>query len=47
PEELKDAVCSPAGSTIEGCFALERGGFRAATVGAVDAAYKRTQELGK
>ena len=47
PEELKDAVCSPAGSTIEGCFALEKGGFRAATVGAVSAAYERTQALGK
>ena len=47
PEELKDAVCSPAGSTIEGCFALEKGGFRAAAVGAVAAAYERTKELGK
>jgi pyrroline-5-carboxylate reductase len=47
PEELKDAVCSPAGSTIEGCFALERGGLRAATIGAVNAAYERTKELGK
>ncbi len=47
PEELKDAVCSPAGSTIEGCFALEKGGFRAATIGAVNAAYERTQGLGK
>jgi pyrroline-5-carboxylate reductase len=47
PEELKDAVCSPAGSTIEGCFALEKGGFRAATVDAVRAAFERTKELGK
>ena len=47
PEELKDAVCSPAGSTIEGCFALEKGGFRAAAIGAVNAAYERTQALGK
>ncbi len=47
PEELKDAVCSPAGSTIEGCFALEKGGFRAAAIGAVNAAYERTQGLGK
>lgn len=47
PEELKDAVCSPAGSTIAGCFALEKGGFRAAAIGAVDAAYERTKELGK
>ena len=47
PEELKDAVCSPAGSTIEGCFALEKGGFRAAAVSAVNAAYERTKESGK
>jgi pyrroline-5-carboxylate reductase len=47
PEELKDAVCSPAGSTIEGCFALEKGGFRGTTVSAVNAAYERTQSLGK
>ena len=47
PEELKDAVCSPAGSTIAGCFALEKGGFRASVIGAVDAAYERTKELGK
>jgi len=47
PEELKDAVCSPAGSTIAGCFALEKGGFRASVIGAVDSAYERTKELGK
>lgn len=47
PEELKDAVCSPAGSTIAGCYALEKGGFRASAIGAVDAAYERTKELGK
>lgn len=47
PEELKDAVCSPAGSTIEGCFALEKGGFRAAAVDAVAKAFERTKELGK
>jgi pyrroline-5-carboxylate reductase len=47
PEELKDAVCSPAGSTIEGCFALEKGGFRASAVSAVSAAYERTCDLGK
>lgn len=47
PEELKDAVCSPAGSTIEGVFSLEEGGFRAAAASAVRAAYKKTLELGK
>lgn len=47
PEALKDAVCSPAGSTIEGVRALEDGRFRATAVNAVAAAYKRTKELGK
>ena len=47
PEALKDKVCSPAGSTIEGVKALERGGFRAAVIDAVEKAYERTAALGK
>ncbi len=47
PGKLKDAVCSPAGSTIEGVKALEEGAFRASTINAVSKAYKRTLELGK
>ena len=47
PGKLKDAVCSPAGSTIEGVKALEEGAFRAAAMNAVKKAYKRTLELGK
>lgn len=47
PGKLKDAVCSPAGSTIEGVNALENGSFRADVMNAVDKAYKRTIELGK
>ena len=47
PGKLKDAVCSPAGSTIEGVTALENGSFRADVINAVDKAYKRTVELGK
>ncbi len=47
PESLKDKVCSPAGSTIEGVKALERGGFRAAAIDAVEKAYERTAALGK
>lgn len=47
PAALKDAVCSPAGSTIAGVHALEANGFRAAAEQAVLEAYRRAQALGK
>ena len=47
PELLKDEVCSPAGSTIEGVKALEDGCLRACAINAVNKAYKRNKELGK
>ena len=47
PGALKDEVCSPAGSTIAGIMALEKGGFRAAAEDAVLSAFRRNQELGK
>lgn len=46
PEELKDAVCSPGGSTIAGVHSLEKGAFRNTAIDAVEAAYKKTQKLG-
>ncbi|MBR4864048.1 MAG: pyrroline-5-carboxylate reductase [Oscillospiraceae bacterium] len=47
PGALKDAVCSPGGTTIMGVNALEMGGFRGCTMDAVMSAYRRTLELGK
>ncbi|MBR2906684.1 MAG: pyrroline-5-carboxylate reductase [Clostridia bacterium] len=47
PGDLKDAVCSPGGTTIAGVHALERGGMRNAAMDAVLSAYKRTLELKK
>ena len=47
PTELRDAVCSPAGSTIEGVKSLEKNGFYTVVEGAVQASYQRTKELGK
>jgi pyrroline-5-carboxylate reductase len=45
PRELASRVASPAGTTIQGLRALERGGFTAAVMEAVEAAARRAQEL--
>lgn len=45
PGELKDMVCSPAGTTIEAVKVLEEGGFRANVMDAVIAAAERNRSL--
>ena len=47
PGALKDAVCSPGGSTIAGVKGLEAGAFRAAGMTCVAATCNRNKELGK
>ncbi len=47
PGALKDAVCSPGGSTIMGLKALEGRAFRSAAMECVMATYQRNKELGK
>ena len=47
PADLKDAVCSPGGTTITGMHALEKAAFRSAAMDAVTAAYNKTLELKK
>ncbi len=47
PADLKDAVCSPGGTTIAGVHALEKGGLRNAAMDAVTAAYEKTLALKK
>ncbi|GHT64463.1 pyrroline-5-carboxylate reductase [Spirochaetia bacterium] len=46
PGELKDMVTSPAGTTIAGVAALEKGAFRGTVMEAVEAAWRRAKELG-
>ncbi len=46
PADLRNRVTSPAGTTAAGNLVLEEHSFRAAIIGAVNAAYLRSKELG-
>ena len=46
PGILKDMVCSPGGTTIEGVRVLEENGMRGAVMDAVIAAYEKALKLG-
>lgn len=45
PGELKDMVCSPAGTTIEGVRTLEKHGFRSAVFEALEACAEKGKRL--
>ncbi|HEY4160239.1 MAG TPA: pyrroline-5-carboxylate reductase [Polyangiaceae bacterium] len=47
PGKLKDMVTSPAGTAISGLHTLESGGLRRTLIDAVDAATRRSIELGQ
>ena len=47
PDQLKDEVCSPAGTTIEGVRTAEGMGLRPAMIAAVDATIAKSRSMTK
>ena len=45
PGELKDAVCSPAGTTIEAVIELEKLGFRSSVIQAMDKCAEKSKNM--
>ncbi|MBQ3685467.1 MAG: pyrroline-5-carboxylate reductase [Candidatus Methanomethylophilaceae archaeon] len=47
PDVLKDEVCSPAGTTIEGVRTLEDMGLRSAVISAIDATIEKSRQMSR
>ena len=47
PDALRDKVCSPGGTTIEGVTVLEQNSFKGMIIDAVDAVIEKDKKLGK
>ena len=47
PGELKDMVCSPAGTTIDAVAKLEQTGFRSSIIEAMKACFEKSKEMSK
>lgn len=47
PAQLKDMVCSPAGTTIDAVAVLEKNGFRNSIIEAMKACAEKSSELGR
>ncbi len=45
PGQLKDMVCSPAGTTIDAVAVLEEGGFRASVIDAMSACAEKSRKI--
>lgn len=45
--DLRDAVTTPAGTTIAGIYELEKGSFRTSIINAVEAATQAAERVGK
>ena len=45
PDELKDMVCSPAGTTIDAVAVLEKGGFRGSVIDAMSACAEKSRQI--
>jgi pyrroline-5-carboxylate reductase len=45
PADMRDAVCTPAGTTIEGVFELEKSGFNGVVISAIDKTAKKYKQM--